>query len=122
MKTKIINKKFVKYLKRHYPTEFVDPTQNHNKMIGIANRQFCRKKFVSYFKSKIELKVRVVATRQNLQVDPKSLKNYQPIKTKKKPKKKYAEYLKSEIELKIRKDYRGYLTEFAREASKITGF
>jgi hypothetical protein len=37
IKTKIVIKKYVKYLKSGYPAEFENPTQNHNKMAEIKN-------------------------------------------------------------------------------------
>jgi hypothetical protein len=43
IKTQIIIKKNVKYLKKSYPTKFVDLTQNHNKMAGIIIQKFSRK-------------------------------------------------------------------------------
>jgi hypothetical protein len=66
IKTKIIIKKYVKYLKRSYPKEFADSTKNHNKMAGIPIRKFSKKK--NYFKNESELKIRIVVTRRNFQV------------------------------------------------------
>jgi hypothetical protein len=53
IKIKIIINKYVNHLKMGYPTDFVDSTQNNNKN---------------------KLKIRIVATRQNLQVRLKILK------------------------------------------------
>jgi hypothetical protein len=46
IKTKIIIEKYVRNLKKGYPTEFADSTKNYNKMVGIPNRKVSRKKYV----------------------------------------------------------------------------
>jgi hypothetical protein len=57
-------------------------------MAGIPNRRFSRKKYVQFVKSENELKIRIVATRTNLQ-NPKQIigTSNQPIRTKLYPKK-----------------------------------
>jgi hypothetical protein len=67
IETKIIIKK---YLNRSFPTEFLDSTQNYNKMAGILNR----KCVLSTLKAKSTSKFRIVATWWNLKVWPKILK------------------------------------------------
>jgi hypothetical protein len=44
IKTKIIKNKYVKYLKRGYPTEFADSTHNQNKKVGILKSKLLQKK------------------------------------------------------------------------------
>jgi hypothetical protein len=72
-------------------TEFPGSTQNPKKVIRTPNlpirTKFFQKKYVSYLKSVKEQKIRIGATRRNLQAQPKMLKKIvgtsnQPIKTK----------------------------------------
>jgi hypothetical protein len=45
IKTKIIINKYVKFLKKSFPTEFADPTLNHNKKAWIPNLKLARNHF-----------------------------------------------------------------------------
>jgi hypothetical protein len=45
IKTKIIIKNYVMYLKKGYPTEFADSTQNNDKTSGTSNQPIRSKKF-----------------------------------------------------------------------------
>jgi hypothetical protein len=50
IKTKSIIKKYIKYFKRGYSTQFADSAQN--KITGISNRKFFRKKMFKLLKCK----------------------------------------------------------------------
>jgi hypothetical protein len=60
-KPQIIITKYVKYLKRYYPTEFADSTQNHNKNIRTPDQQirtnFAQKKVCLLTSKTIGLKL-----------------------------------------------------------------
>jgi hypothetical protein len=91
-------------------TEFASSTQNPKKIIRAPNlpikTKIFPKKYVWYLKSEKEPKIRMGATRRNLQAQHKIFKKIVvtvnlPITTKIFPK-KYVWYLKSEKEPKIR--------------------
>jgi hypothetical protein len=75
-----------------YPTKFADSTQNpkknnRNTKFTNQNENFPKKNYVSYLKSVNQPKIRMEATRRNLQAQPKILKKIigtpnVPIKTK----------------------------------------
>jgi hypothetical protein len=86
---------------RGYPTERAGSTQNPNKNYQNSkytnqNENFSLKNYVSYLNSIKEPKIRLRATRRNLQAQPKILKKITGISQN-----KYVSYLKSVNEPKI---------------------
>jgi hypothetical protein len=102
----IFNTSKVKKTKIH-PIKFASSTQKHQKIIETPNQPIEKKKSqIKYFKSEKKAKIRMKATRHNLQAQPKMLQKlseHQINQSEQKiSQKKYVWFLKSEKEPKIR--------------------